>query len=235
MTTVAGLKDGPGKGETIVSFLNYLRPNESLAELVCGLIMVLSFTLAASVASGGGEEGAHAALIGAIGCNIAWAIIDAVFYLMNIAFDRNRLIRVRHAINKAPDEATALTTIRGELEPYLASIARPEDREQFYRGVRNALLTQDLPRRAGLTRNDYIGAVVVCCLVLATTLPAVLPLVLIDDPWIALRTSNLFVIVLLFVVGYHWARYVNTNRWLAGLGLTALGLALVAVAIPLGG
>ena len=134
-----------------MSPLNYLKPNESLAEVVAGLIMVLSFTLAASVASGGGQDGARAALIGAIGCNVAWGIIDAVFYLMDSAFDRNRLIRVGHAVASAPDEAAALATIRGELDPYLASIAG-EDREHFYRGVRNSLLQRRLPRR-GLTRS----------------------------------------------------------------------------------
>ena len=218
-----------------MSPLNYLKPNESLAEVVAGLIMVLSFTLAASVATGGGQDGARAALIGAIGCNVAWGIIDAVFYLMDSSFDRNRLIRVGHAVRSASDEAAALATIRGELDLYLASIARTEDREHFYRGVRNSLLQKRLPRRAGLTQADWMGAVAVFSLVFATALPAVLPLLLISDPWIALRASNLLVIVLLFVSGYYWAGYVHANRWLAGLGLTALGLALVAVAIPLGG
>src|SRR5678815_225535 len=143
--------------------LNYLKPNESLAEVVAGLIMVLSFTLAASVASGGGQDGARAALVGAIGCNVAWAIIDAVFYLMDSAFGRNRLIRIGRAVASAPDEAAALATIRGELDPYLASIARTEDREHFYRGVRSWLLQKRPPRRADLTRDDYMGAVAVFC------------------------------------------------------------------------
>ena len=40
---------------------------------------------------------------------------------------------------------------------------------------------------------------------------------------------------MLFVVGYHWAKYVGANPWSAGLGLLSLGLAMVAVAILLGG
>jgi hypothetical protein len=72
-----------------VSPLSYLKPSESLTEIVAGLIVVLSFTLAASVLSGGEQEGARAALLGAIGCNAAWGIIDAVFYMMASTFDRN--------------------------------------------------------------------------------------------------------------------------------------------------
>src|SRR5262249_41875576 len=63
-----------------VSPLRYLKPSESLSEIVAGLIMVLTFTLAASVLSGGGQDGARAALLGAIGCNAAWGIIDAVAF-----------------------------------------------------------------------------------------------------------------------------------------------------------
>jgi hypothetical protein len=218
-----------------VSPLRYLKPSESLTEIVAGLVMVLSFTLAASVLSGGGQDGARAALVGAIGCNAAWGIIDGVFYMMARAFDRNRRLRFARVIASAPDEAAALATIRSELDPYLVSVTQVEDREQLYRSIRDSLVDRRLPRQAGLVRDDVMGAIEVFCIVLATSLPAVLPLWLIDDPWLALRISNLLVVGLLFVVGYHWAKYVDANPWSAGLGLMGLGLGLVAVAIPLGG
>src|SRR5262245_43728259 len=47
--------------------------------------------------------------------------------------------------------------------------------------------------------------------------------------------SNGLVIGSLFFVGYHWAKYIVANPWLAGFGLTALGMALVVVAIIIGG
>jgi len=67
-----------------------LKPNESLTQLVSGLIVVLTFTLAASVATGGGQQGARSALVGAIAANVSWGIINAVLYVMDSAFDRNR-------------------------------------------------------------------------------------------------------------------------------------------------
>jgi len=216
-------------------FLSYLKPSESLTEIVAGLIMVLTFTLAASVLSGGGQDGARAALLGAIGCNAAWGIIDGVLYMMNSTFDRNRRIRFARAIASAPDEAAALAAIRNELDPYLGSVTGVEDREQLYRSIRNSLAHGQLPQRTGLLRDDVMGAISIFCIALVAALPAVLPLLLIDQPWLALRVSNLLVVGLMFVVGYHWAKYVDANRWLAGLGLLGLGLALVAVAILLGG
>jgi VIT1/CCC1 family predicted Fe2+/Mn2+ transporter len=218
-----------------VSPLSHLKPSESLTEIVAGLIVVLSFTLAASVLSGGGQDGARAALLGAIGCNAAWGIIDAVFYIMASAIDRNRHLRIARAIASAPNEASALAAIRRELDPYLASVTRPGDREQLYRSVRNLLTQGRLPQRTGLVLDDVMGAVGVFCIALAASLPAVLPLLLIDRPWLALRISNLLVVGLLFVVGYHWAKYVDASPWAAGLGLMGLGLALVTVPILLGG
>jgi VIT1/CCC1 family predicted Fe2+/Mn2+ transporter len=80
-----------------------------------------------------------------------------------------------------------------------------------------------------------MGAVAVFSLVVMTALPAAAPFLLIDDPWLALRLSNLLLTILLFIVGYRWARHTNANPWLAGLAVTALGVVLVAIAIPLGG
>ena len=53
---------------------------ENLRDLFA-LIMVLTFTCSFSVA-GAGREQVRTMLIGALGCNLAWGIIDAVFYLM---------------------------------------------------------------------------------------------------------------------------------------------------------
>jgi hypothetical protein len=218
-----------------VQSLTYLKPSESLTEVVAGLIMALTFTLGASVLSGGGADGARAALVGAIGCNAAWGIIDGVLYMMASTFDRNRRLRLSRAIASAADEAAALAAIRRELDPYLVSVTRVEDREQLYRSIRNELVQRRLPPHRGLVRDDLMGAIEIFCLVFAAALPAALPLLIVDHPWLALRLSNLLVVGLLFVVGYHWAKYVDANPWSAGLGLLSLGLAMVAVAIPLGG
>jgi hypothetical protein len=100
---------------TSVRSLSYLKPSESLTEVVAGLIMALTFTLGASVLSGGGADGVRAALVGAIGCNVAWGIIDGVLYMMASTFERNRQLRFRRAIASAADKAAALAAIRGPI------------------------------------------------------------------------------------------------------------------------
>jgi hypothetical protein len=215
--------------------VSYLKPSETLSELFAGLVVVLTVTLAASVLGGGDEVSAKTALIGAIGANTAWGVIDAALYLMNTTFDRKRKLRFVHAIAAHPDEATALGRIRGELDPILEPVTKARDREQLYRSIYSTLAHGEFPAHSNLQRDDIMGAIQIFCIALCATLPAAIPLALSNHPMQALRISNFLVVGLLFIVGYHWAKYVDVNRWWAGLGLMSLGLILVGVAIALGG
>jgi len=71
--------------------------------------------------------------------------------------------------------------------------------------------------------------------VVACTIPASLPFMVVDDAYVALRLSNGLLLVMLFLVGYSWGRFANTSRWIAGLVFLVIGLLLVALAIALGG
>lgn len=203
---------------------------DSLGEIIFGLIMVLTFTLGASLA-GGHERGL---LLQAIGCNVAWGVIDGVLYVLSSRFERGRRARIVRRVQQTASEAGALAVIREELEPGILSITTEEDRERLYRSV-HALVARATPASRGITREDLLSALAVFLLVAGTALPAALPFVVVADPQVALRLSNLLLIALLFVVGLRWARYVDTRPWIAASTLSGLGIALVAVAIALGG
>ena len=67
----------------------HIDPATSLGELLFGLIMTLTFTLAAGVImQEEGREGARELLIAVLGCNIAWGIIDAALYLSSNLLER---------------------------------------------------------------------------------------------------------------------------------------------------
>jgi len=214
-----------------MSFIHrHLDPGESLGEVLFGLIMVLTFTLGAALA-GGHERGL---LLAAIGCNVAWGVIDGVLFVMSSRFARRRRARLIRAIRGANDDAAAIAVIRDELEPGLQALTRPEDRDRLYRSV-HALMAHAEPMPMRFDRADWMAGLAVFVLVAATAVPAALPFLLVDDPHLALRLSNGLLVALLFAVGYRWARFVDLNPWVAGLTLTALGVILVAVAIALGG
>jgi VIT1/CCC1 family predicted Fe2+/Mn2+ transporter len=208
----------------------HLEPVESLGEILFGLIMVLTFTLGAALA-GGHERGL---ILAAVGCNVAWGVIDGVLFVLSSRFERRRRDRLIRAVRRAPDEQTALAAIREELEPGLRAVTEPADRERLYRSV-HALIENASVAQAVFAREDWMAGLAVFVLVAATALPAALPFFVVRDPQLALRLSNGLLVGLLFVVGFRWARYVDLGPWRAGLTLSALGVLLVAVAIALGG
>jgi len=211
-------------------FERALDPAESLGEILFGLIMVLTFTLGASVA-GGWERGL---ILAAVGCNVAWGVIDGALFLMSRLFARSRRGRLIRAIRQAPDTAAAVDAIRREMEPGLEPVTEAADRERLYRSV-HALIARGTPTPVGLRRDDWMGALAVFLLVTATALPAAAPFLVLENPHLALRVSNGLLIALLFLVGYRWARHTDANPWGAGFAALGLGVLLVAVAIALGG
>src|SRR5436190_22554824 len=82
-----------------------LDPSERSAEILFGVIMVLTFTGSLSAATSGREE-VRTMLIGAIGCNLAWGIVDAIMYLMNALGDRGRrVLTLRRIVGEADASA----------------------------------------------------------------------------------------------------------------------------------
>src|SRR5881396_2313732 len=86
----------------------YLDPASRLGEILFGLIMTLTVTLSAGLAVDEGRAGARQLLAAAIGCNLAWGIIDAVMYVMNCITVRSGKRRLIDAVQHATDENAAL-------------------------------------------------------------------------------------------------------------------------------
>jgi len=84
----------PGALRSPLSLHRYLEPVDSLGEILFGLIMVLTFTLGASLA-GGHERGL---MLAAIGCNVAWGVIDGVLFVLGSRLERRRRNRLIRAI-----------------------------------------------------------------------------------------------------------------------------------------
>jgi len=66
-----------------------LEPIDRISEVLFGLIMVLTFTGSLSVA-GTGRDDVRDMLIGALGCNLAWGVIDGLMFLMGSLADQAR-------------------------------------------------------------------------------------------------------------------------------------------------
>jgi hypothetical protein len=215
-------------------FRTYLEPADRLNEILFGLIMVLTFTLTAGLTVEDGPGAARELLWATLGCNIAWGIIDGAMFLMDALLERSRRVRLLTAVQRAPDEATALGEIDRALDRTVLTVASDEERARIGRvvyGVARGLP----PERTRLHIDDLLGALASGLLVMISTVPAVLPFLVIDEPWQALRVSNLLLVGLLFVVGYQWGEHARVRPWLAGFVFLVVGMALVGAAIALGG
>src|SRR5437899_12768759 len=93
-----------------------LEPIDRVSEVLFGLIMVLTFTGSLSVAEAGRED-VRTMLIGALGCNIAWGVIDGVLYLMGSLAEKGRRLITLQAVRKAGDPQKAQRLIAGALPP----------------------------------------------------------------------------------------------------------------------
>jgi VIT1/CCC1 family predicted Fe2+/Mn2+ transporter len=211
-----------------------LDPGERLGEALFGLIMVLTFTLGAGVELAGNRSATRELLIAALGCNAAWGIIDAVLHLMGRLSERGRRYRLARAIQAAPSGEHALALVDQELDEHIPSLVRPEIRAALDREVLERVREMELPPNR-VTRDDLGAALAVFWLVFLTALPAVIPFLLFRDALHALRASNAVLVGLLFYVGWRWAAYTGASPWRTGLFMMSLGVALVLVAIALGG
>jgi VIT1/CCC1 family predicted Fe2+/Mn2+ transporter len=171
-------------------------------------------------------------LIGALGCNTAWGIIDAIFYLMNTLGQRGHGLLALRRLRATADPAKAHALIADELPPVLASALRPGDLET----LRQRLATlPEPPARIPFHLDDFRGAVGVFVFVFLSTFPVVIPFLLMSDAVRALRVSNAIAIVLLFLAGYRLAKYSGAHPWRLGFAMVGIGVALVALTIAFGG
>jgi VIT1/CCC1 family predicted Fe2+/Mn2+ transporter len=208
-----------------------LDPHDRVAEVLFGLIMVLTFTGSISVAEAGRTE-IRTMLIGALGCNLAWGIIDGILYLMGCLAERSQGLRTLRAVRKTPDPEQAHRLIAGALPPLVASILQPAEFEAIRQRL-NQL--PEPPKQARLRKVDYLGGLAVFLLVFLSTFPVVIPFLLMQQPLPALRVSNTVAVIMLFLTGHAYGRCTGRRPWVAGIVMVVAGLVLVGLTMALGG
>ena len=213
----------------------YLDPGSHMGEILFGLIMTLTFTLAAGIViQEEGRAGAREMLVGILGCNLAWGIIDGVLYVLGQVFERGRVRRIGFNLRQAASDAEARQMVADEFDESLVPVTDEPVRQRLYQSivekVRSDPATPNRVRRA-----DVMGGLAAGWLVFACSFPAVLPFLFLDDPRLALRISNAILLGLLFFAGWRAALHTLAKPWLAGVTFLLVGVLLVAVAIPLGG
>jgi hypothetical protein len=208
-----------------------LDPIARTSEVLFGLIMALTFTGTLGAATAGREE-VRTLLIGMIGCNIAWGLVDAVMFLMSALTERGRGLVTLRALHAAATPQDAHRIVSGSLPPLVAATLTSNELEKVRQGL---MRMPGLPAKVSLTREDWLGAIGVFLLVVLSTFPVVIPFLVFSRVHLALRVSNLVAIVMLFCLGYWLGDHAGYHPWRTGLSMVVLGVVLVGIAIALGG
>ena len=94
--------------------------------------------------------------IGALGCNVAWGIIDAMLYLMGCLAEKSQGLMTYLAVRKATDPQQAQRLIADALPPVVASILEPAELETMRRRL---MQLPEPPERARLSKDEWLGSI----------------------------------------------------------------------------
>jgi len=215
----------------IKSSKRVLAPYDRVSEVLFGLIMVLTFTGSLSVAEAGRAE-IRTMLIGALGCNLAWGIIDGVLYMMGCLAEKGTSLATLRAVRQARDPQKAHRVIAEAAPPALAAVLDSADLEMLRQRL-NQL--PEPPERPRLGKDEWLGALAVFLWVFLITFPVAVPFIFVQNATVALRVSNAIAIGMLFLTGCAFGRITGSRPWVMGIAMVVLGSILVGITMALGG
>lgn len=208
-----------------------LSPVDRISEMLFGLFMALTFVGAVSVAEAGRAE-IKEMFVAALGCNLAWGLVDAVMSLVRTVTDRGRLLTLLRSVRATPDAEAGRRLIERSLSRAIAGLVSSEQIEAI-RGRIIAL--PSVPERPKLKSDDLLAALGIFLIVVAATFPVVLPFIWIADVGTAKNVSHAVALAMLFFGGLALGRYAGYGSWRVGFIMVGLGAALVIAINALGG
>lgn len=215
--------------DLIAERARFVDPVDRVSEILFGLIMAVTIVGSLSVATAGRSE-VRTVLAAALGCNLAWGLVDAVMYLVRTLAERTRnLALAKQVASSDKDEAYRL--IMSTLPEHVVAITGPSELE----GMRRRLLAPGAPQ-GGLGRDDYIAAIGIFLLVVTATFPVVVPFLLTSDTALAMHASRIITLAMLFAAGFTLGRYAgHAHPVRIGLVMLAFGAVLILAVMALGG
>jgi len=207
-----------------------LSPFERGAEIIFGILMAISVTAAAEITLGG-EVNVRELMLAALGCNLAWGLIDAVIYLLQLQFERQRVHRMVLELRELKSEEAFRARVAAEVPPLVAQAMTSES----YGFIRRAVQAYAQARPAYWSRQEFAAAGLICALVFGSTFPLVLPFMVMQEPWLALRVSHAIAVVMLFILGWKLGRWSGASPLGSGMLLAAVGVVLAVLCVALGG
>lgn len=208
-----------------------LMPDSQALQVLVGIMTTLSITSGIRVLSPGSPEIGELILT-ALATNMAWGVVDGVFHLFSTHVERRRTCRMVASFCR--------TDHPQERRQALAALAPPElvdllDERQIS-DCQRVMAPQAHGQSAWhLQWSDVLMAFRIGLLLLLSTVPTALPMLLVDDPLTAFRWSQAVSVGIMFALGIPVARWTGVQPWIGGLVFALLGATITVVCISLGG
>jgi hypothetical protein len=207
-----------------------LSPFERASESVFGILMAISVTAAFEITVGKDVD-ARELMIAALGCNLAWGLIDGVMYLLHQQFERFRNHRIALQLRAVTSEEAFRNQVRELVPPLLGEALTPESLAR----IRQGLERYPAGRPSFWPAREFAVAGLICLIVFGSTLPLVVPFMFMQDSWLAMRTSHVVAVLTLFALGWGLGRWSGASPLGSGLIFATVGTVLAVACVALGG
>jgi len=159
--------------------------------------MALTLTCTCN-ASGASRGSVRTLLMEALGCNVAWRMIDAFFYLLNSLGQRGHGVALLGQLHRTSDPVEARSIVADELPPLVASLLEPHEIKPL-----RAKLTQ-IPEASvwpRLAEEDWLGALGVFLLVFLSLFPVEVPFIFVSSAGFARVNLGVVVVGVAILLG----------------------------------
>ena len=211
-----------------------LDPADALAEMTCGLVMVLTILCTAGWYIEGTDNPRRALAFAAFGCCLAWGIIDGFLYVASAVYERGRRGRLIRSVQSS-DRADAVDFVRDRLDDATGNLLSVQSSTDVAEELVDVAATVDPPTRITTKRSDFppvLGAMVLN--VSATILPGI-AILFVSDWRDALAIAKALVVGMMFLTGFFWGRTTRFGQWRSGAAMLVFGVTMVGIAVLLGG
>jgi hypothetical protein len=214
-------------------YARYLPIGDRLGEAFYAVWMVV-ISLGLLGATGMDEESIAYVIFVAFAVNMTWGLIDGISVMQGKVIERARTEQIAYylrARNSTVDREAALNALSGTVAGSLGDA----DSQKVIDLIAMGDPGQDpAKKRYYATKEDWYYALGIFLIDTFLVIPLIAPLVILDDPVLALYLSQLIATVLFVALGVAYAKNLHRRRWLAALWLGTLCLGVSTCAFLMG-
>jgi len=154
--------------------------------------------------------------------NLTWGLIDGISVMYSLVIARAEADRMVHKLRTKRNDPSVREEAMGSFEDTIVGSLSPEEQAKVVDMIQAGAPEDPSRTKYKPTRANRHYAVAILFIELMTTVPVLLPLILIPTALIAVWVSRFVAMAIMILLGIAYARHTNRNPVLAGLFLGVL-------------